>query len=874
MSTQQMLLVGGKPPVRTYMDEVFKITGYTGNGVSGSGTRTITHGLKYGDDGGMVMTKMTKHGNNVQHRDWYVYSTGLSGSHKTNSGVYADVFHSGGELTATNNTYQVTGTGFKHNKNDHKYINYMFKKTTGFFTYKNYTGTGSTQTMTHDLGVTPAMIWIHRTNSFNTTNWAVYHRNMNKGVNPQNYRMWLNTNGSGTDEDQFGDTAPTATHFTVGGDHNETNDDGDSYTAYFFAGAESTAATARSVDFDGDDYLLAASSSDFTLTGDFTMECWYNSDNVSGVHVILNGRGSANSGGPVIYSNGTSLVFDNGAGAVATATNAVRPGSWNHVAGTRSGNTWKLYLNGLQVASGTDSTSYSSSVGFMIGQSHVGSEGFDGRISNVRLTKGQVLYTSSFIPSTEPLTQTSQGATSSNVELLCCNNSSVTGSTVTAGTISATGNPTASTNNPFDDPDAAIFGANGKEQIIKCGGYTGNGDTTNGTKIHLGFEPQLILIKSESYQEEWHIFDDLRGMKTDEDVRLELSEDGEQLTGGNFLHTDPHGFTALYNPNINKDGEYYIYMAIRREDGYVQTPADAGTDVFTIDTGNSSNVIPSMDTAFTVDMAIYTQPGSTSHNWLTTRMLGTLANGKELKINGAESEGNVGDSQWDTHVGWGINHNSNYQAWMWKRHAGFDVVTYTGNGVAGREIPHSLNNAPEMMWFKNRDSSREWAVYHNGLNGGTTPQNYHLHLEQDVVEVARLSQFNNTAPTSTHFTVGTDGDTNEIGEEIIAMLFASVAGVSHVGSYSGSSSSQTITIPNGGFQPRFVLIKRVDAGYNWYTLDTTRGWGSGDDSQLELNTNNAQASWDFGAPTSTGFTLTVADSYNTSGGKYIYYAHA
>ena len=876
MTIQQALLVGGKPAERTYMDEVFKITGYTGNAVSGSGTRTITHGLNYGDDGGMVMTKQSAN-NSGSYKDWYVYSTSLSGSHKTNSGVYADVFHSGGELTATNNTYQVTGTGFKHNANDKKYVNYMFKKTTGFFTYKNYTGTGSTQTMTHDLGVTPAMIWIHRTNSFNTTNWAVYHRNINKGVNPQNYRMWLNTNGQGVDEDQFGDIAPTATHFTVGGDHNETNDDGDSYTAYFFAGAESTAATARSVDFDGDDYLLAASSSDFTLTGDFTMECWYNSDNVSGVHVILNGRGSANSGGPVIYSNGTSLVFDNGAGAVATATNAVSRGSWNHVAGTRSGNTWKLYLNGLQVASGTDSTSYSSSVGFMIGQSHVGSEGFDGRISNVRLTKGQVLYTSSFIPSTEPLTQTSQGATSSNVELLCCNNSSVTGSTVTAGTISATGNPTASTNSPFDDPDAAIFGANGKEQIIKCGGYTGNGDTTNGTKIHLGFEPQLILIKSESYQEEWHIFDDLRGMKTDEDVRLELSQDGQQLTGGNFLHTDPHGFTALYNPNINKDGEYYIYMAIRREDGYVQKPADAGTDVFTMDTGNSSSTIPAMDTTFTVDMTIYTQPGSQSHNWLTARMLGTVANGKELKINGAESEGNVGDSQWDTHVGWGISANSNYQAWMWKRGAGFDVVTYKGNEVEGRSIPHSLGKIPEMIWIKNRDSTDHWVVYHEGLNGGTNPEQYYLWLDTNNAEDSTQVYWNNTAPTSTHFTVGNGNAVNQNNKNYIAMLFASTD-VSSVGSYVGTSGSRTLNL---GFEPRFFICKRLNDSGDWCMFDSLRGMNSTAnvaDNRTRLNSNVVQEAYDFIQTSGSGMTIEAgahSDILTTSSSdSWLYYAHA
>ena len=873
MTIQQALLVGGKPPVRTYMDEVFKITGYTGNGVSGSGTRTITHGLNYGDDGGMVMTKMTKHGNNDQYRDWYVYSTSLSGSHKTNAGVYADVFHSGGELTATNNTYQVTGTGFKHNANDKKYVNYMFKKTTGFFTYKNYTGTGSTQTMTHDLGVTPAMIWIHRTNMFNTTDWAVYHRNINKGVNPQNHRMWLNREDAAGDEDLFGDTAPTATHFTVGGSHNETNADGDNYTAYFFAGDESTAATARSVDFDGTgDYLSTGSSSaDFSMgTGDFTIECWYKpnhpTDNEGIFQLSPTANGLANSTNSLAIGHVSSTFTIYGKNTDTSFTMKRVPGQWHHIAYVRSSGVSKVYINGAEKYSTSDTTDYTATY-IAIGGYYSTSYLTNGSISNFRVVKGTAVYTSSFRPPTKPLTNIT------NTKLLCCNNSSTTGSTVTPETITANGDPTASTDSPFDDPDAAIFGSGGDEPIIKCGGYTGNGDTTNGTKIHLGFEPQLVLIKSASYDEEWHIFDDMTGMKTNEDIRLELSYENQGLTGGNFLDVDAHGFTALYNPNINKDGEYYIYMAIRREDGYVQKPADAGTDVFTMDTGNSSSTIPAMDTTFTVDMTIYTQPASQSHNWLTARMLGTRDNGKELKINAAESEGNVGDSQWDTHVGWGISANSNYQAWMWKRGAGFDVVTYKGNEVEGRSIPHSLGKIPEMIWIKNRDSADHWAVYHKGLNGGTNPEQYYLWLETDGAEDSTSVYWNNTAPTSTHFTVGNGNAVNQNNKNYIAMLFANVSGISAVGSYTGGPFAQEITL---GFQPRFVLIKGVESGKNWVVLDSTRGMDNTNDPYFLLNSDAAQDSSSAIIGTSSTSMTVLAHSAvsGSNSGEHIYYAHA
>ena len=105
------------------------------------------------------------------------------------------------------------------------------------------------------------------------------------------------------------------------------------------------------------------------------------------------------------------------------------------------------------------------------------------------------------------------------------------------------------------------------------------------------------------------------------------------------------------------------------------------------------------------------------------------------------------------------------------------------------------------------------------------------------------------------------------------MLFASVEGISKVGYYDGSDSAQTITT---GFSPRYVIIKNISDTGNWITFDTTRGWGAGNDKYLYLNTTAAQnGSWDWGAPTSTGFTLTSVNSdYNDGRYKYIYYAHA
>jgi len=219
---------------------------------------------------------------------------------------------------------------------------------------------------------------------------------------------------------------------------------------------------------------------------------------------------------------------------------------------------------------------------------------------------------------------------------------------------------------------------------------------------------------------------------------------------------------------------------------------------------------------------------------------------------------------------------------MWRRHAGFDVVCYSGNGVSGRQMPHSMGVAPEMMWVKRRNANENWYVYHKGHNGGSGPEHWFTSINTNGVEQDHGPAWNDTVPTSTHFTLGADTAVNSGGTTTyIAMLFASVDGISKVGYYTGSNGSaspgqvaQTITT---GFSPRFVIIKEASPnGGSWLVLDTTRGWGAGNDAYLSLDQNSAQSNFNFGAPTATGFTLTYDELgfYNSNGDKYIYYAHA
>jgi hypothetical protein len=204
---------------------------------------------------------------------------------------------------------------------------------------------------------------------------------------------------------------------------------------------------------------------------------------------------------------------------------------------------------------------------------------------------------------------------------------------------------------------------------------------------------------------------------------------------------------------------------------------------------------------------------------------------------------------------------------MWKRAPSFcDVVAYTGTGSA-RTVSHNLGVAPEMMWLKNRGTAAtSWYIYHKDI-GNTN------FLEFDTgASAVNSGAWNNTTPTDSVFTLGTQYQVNGSGQNIIAYLFASLDGVSKVGSFTTAGSDVDVDC---GFSagPRFVLIKNTASG-NWFVMDTERGITSGTDPFLTLNTTNAESSAldliDIN-PTSTGFTVNQGSFGN---GTFIFYAIA
>ena len=184
-----------------------------------------------------------------------------------------------------------------------------------------------------------------------------------------------------------------------------------------------------------------------------------------------------------------------------------------------------------------------------------------------------------------------------------------------------------------------------------------------------------------------------------------------------------------------------------------------------------------------------------------------------------------------------VNTNTEaYVAWCWKANgtgssntagsinttatsanttAGFSIVTYAGTGSAAT-VGHGLGVAPALFLIKNRDSEENWMVGHHGQGFCDS-----LFLNLTAAKDAGDSYFNDTAPTSTLFSIGTNNKINESGSNIVVYAFAEIQGYSKFGSYTGNGS-QDGTFVYTGFKPAFIIAKRTDAAKNWYLADSTR----------------------------------------------------
>ena len=206
-----------------------------------------------------------------------------------------------------------------------------------------------------------------------------------------------------------------------------------------------------------------------------------------------------------------------------------------------------------------------------------------------------------------------------------------------------------------------------------------------------------------------------------------------------------------------------------------------------------------------------------------------------------------------------VNTNGNtFVAWQWKANdgtrttntesgdnpaggyqanttAGFSIVDYTGTGAAGT-MAHGLGAIPKAIFVKNRDEgSVDWGVYHR--NASADGNDSYLRLNTNAAPATAGTVWNDTTPTSSVFTIGSNSKTNKDGVKYVAYCFAEIQGYSKFGTYTGNNSADG-TFVYTGFSPSFIMIKRIDSTGSWVINDSTRN-----PNNQAQNTLNPDENW-------------------------------
>ena len=285
--------------------------------------------------------------------------------------------------------------------------------------------------------------------------------------------------------------------------------------------------------------------------------------------------------------------------------------------------------------------------------------------------------------------------------------------------------------------------------------------------------------------------------------------------------------------------------------------------------------------------------GTSIHSWLDQ----VRGNGKQLQSESTGAETTTSQYASIDSDGFTVNNSADYGtssnlvSWHWKANgagssnsdgsttatvsanttAGFSIVSWTGTGSA-TTLGHGLGTTPQVILVKNRSEVYGWQMYHPGLGGN----NKYISINSSDAVATDTASWNNTAPTSSVFSVGASDANNKNTNNIIAYCYAEKKGYSKFGSYIGNGNANGRFVYTG-FKPAFVLIKNItDAGELWEMFDNKRIGYNPKNHRLYASTNDAE---DTSAERldllSNGFKIRTTGSHvNESGDTMIYMAFA
>jgi len=365
------------------------------------------------------------------------------------------------------------------------------------------------------------------------------------------------------------------------------------------------------------------------------------------------------------------------------------------------------------------------------------------------------------------------------------------------------------------------------------------------------------------------------------------NQDGNSV--GDFYYEPPTDFLALCtsnlpDPEIKLPGDNFNTIIYSGDDANPRTLTGVGfqSDLTWIKsrTGAYSNQL--FDAVRGVGEVLYSNNTSEEYSDSATGHLSAWTS-DGYTVSGSSNTEELNDT------------GQNYVAWNWlgangtatnedgditstvsaNTTAGFSIVGYTGDDSSSATVGHGLSQAPEMIILKKRSGAAQWPVGSAVANSGIDWNDY-IALDKSN-NSGNYPYWNDTAPTSSVFSIGTDNDVNELDGTYIAYCFHSVEGYSKVGAYEGNASTDG-TFVYCSFRPAFLLLKSIDGSAHWEMEDDKRDPYNLSHKSLQANlayaedTSTSRNGLDF---VSNGFKFRSNSSNVMNGSEtYLYIAFA
>lgn len=409
--------------------------------------------------------------------------------------------------------------------------------------------------------------------------------------------------------------------------------------------------------------------------------------------------------------------------------------------------------------------------------------------------------------------------------------------------------------------DSSAFGN------IICSSYVGNG-SSNGPQVDLGWEPQFVMVKNMTAAANWVILDEMRGLSAFANSakltpNLTAAETAAVLATANATGFQPKSTIA----DINTNGNTYVFMAIRRPN----KPPTSGSTVFAPLARTGTGAALTLNTGIMTDLIFGRARASAVPTLWWDRLRGSLFS---LSNSTTAAQVSTANSVTGFDVNTGVKlgsatpNNAVAQATYALRRAPgfFDSIVFKAEDPG--PLRHNLGAVPELTILKSLTATGDWqvATATTGMLMNTTGASIGggIGVYATDTTIERIGMAVNVNP-------------NVSGVYYECHLFATLPGISKVGSYTGDGGSGTVIDCGFSTGARFVMIKRSDAAGDWYVWDSARGIVAGNDPHVSLNTSVAEVTTDDSVDAdATGFVINqvAATNINVNGAAYIFWAIA